>query len=108
MLHARLHLAQLDADGVPMPLRHADLVVVARAETAALDWEVVAHTIDPHVVAPGHHDLSMSCLHGVDDDGSLRVIDLAGSAFLVRSVDNAVVFRGSGPLDGFDLELLVG
>jgi hypothetical protein len=107
MLHARLHLAQLDTDGEPMPLRHGDLVVVASAESPELDWEVVAHTIDPHHVSPGHHDLSMSCVHGVEEDGRPQFVDLSGSAFLVRSVENAVVFRGASPLSGFDMQLLV-
>ncbi len=107
MLHARLHIAQLHADGLPIPLRHGDLVVVARAESAALDWEVVAHTIDPHHVAPGEHGLTMSCVHGVDDEGHLRFVELSGTAFLVRTVQNAVVFRGGGHLEGFDLQMLV-
>jgi hypothetical protein len=107
MLHATLHLAKLDADGVTIPLRHADLLVVARAESAELDWEVVAHSIDQHAVAPGHHDLAMTCIHPAGDGGSLEIVDLHGSAFLVRAVENALVFRGAGPIEGFDLELLV-
>ncbi len=107
MLHAGLHLAQLHVEGAPLPLRHGDLVVVARAESAELDWEVVAHTIDVHHVARGHHELVMSCVHGVDDEGRLRFVELTGSAFLVRSVQTAVVFRGGGRLEGFDLQMLV-
>src|SRR5690606_9399403 len=45
MLHARLHVAQLEVGGEPIELRYGDLVVVARAESGQLDWEVVVHTV---------------------------------------------------------------
>lgn len=108
MLHARLHIAQLEIGGEPVALRYGDLVVVARAESAQLDWEVVVHTTEPTGLENGHHDLSMTCIDGVEDSGALTTTALSGPAFLVRSVGSATVLRGSGHLDGFHMDRLVG
>ena len=106
MLHTSLTIERLVLESRDLPLRHATLMVVARAETPELDWEVVAHTIEPEPVAAGIYNLTLRCLDGLDDTGDLAFRQLAGSAFLVRSVERALVFRGSGMLDGFERSLL--
>ena len=108
MLHATFQIHTLHLGPRSIPLRMASLLVVARAESAALDWEVVAQTIDREPVANQPHPLSMSCLTGADDDGRLTATTYDGEAILVRAVDDALVFRGVGTLKGFDLALLRG
>jgi hypothetical protein len=108
MLHRRYLILRLDVGGQTVPLRHADLVVAARAESGQLDWEVVAHATDEMSVARKTHELRMDCVTGETDDGEPVVDRLSGPAFLVRNVERALVFRGDGPLDGVDVASLLG
>jgi len=108
MLHANFHIHTLTLGPRPIPLRMATLLVVARAESAALDWEVVAHTVEREPVANAAHPLAMSCITGADGGGALEFTRYDGDAILVRAVDNALVFRGIGVLNGFDLATLRG
>jgi hypothetical protein len=107
MLHRRYVLADLHVGDRRLTLRHGDVVIAARAESGSLDWEVVVHTLEPVDVARQVHELTLSCIVGADDDGSLLTETLTGPAFLVRAVDRALVFRGDGPLDGIDLAELL-
>ena len=108
MLHATYQLHSFELGARQLPLRIATLTVVARAESAALDWEVVAHTIEREPVAQAPHQIAMWSINGVDDDGRLELERFEGEAILVRAVDTALVFRGVGPLDGFDVASLRG
>ena len=109
MLHRRYVVERLTIGDLDVPLRHADVVVAARAESGRLDWEVVAHTVVPTEVARQLHDLTLSCVVGADEsDGRLELATFRGPAFLVRAVERALVFRGDGPLQGVDLTGLSG
>ena len=107
VLSTQLIVERIAVGGADIPLRHGTLVVAARAESARLDWEVVVHSLRPAVVAQEAHQLHMRCLGPTDGD-ELGAITLEGPAFLVRSVGQTHVFRGDGPLDGFDIGLLSG
>lgn len=78
-------------------LRYADLVIARNDEAADLDWELMATTLDRTPIDHGAHHLEM-----VTADGAW----LAGDAILVRSIDGTHVFRGAGPIDGFDTDEL--
>jgi hypothetical protein len=108
MLHRRYVIHRLEVGGRSIPLRHGDVVVAARAESGQLDWEVVAHALSHTTVPRQTHVLVMECLRVGTDDAELTVEHLSGTAFLVRNVDRALVFRGDGPLDGVDLSSLLG
>ena len=109
MLHRRFVIARLSIGDRDVPLRHGDVVVAARAETGVLDWEVVVHTMETTTVARQLHELTMSCVVDTrESDGTLELATLSGPAFLVRSVERALVFRGDGPLQGIDLTGLTG
>ena len=92
MRHARFTLAQVHVDDIELTLMQADLLVVRREETDALDWELVATTLltDPLPQAPCR--LAMTVL----EDGRL----LRGDALVVRSDVQRHVFRGAGELHG--------
>jgi hypothetical protein len=91
--HRSFSIASLAIGLDATTLRYADLVV-ARSEGAAdLDWELMATTLDRSPVDHGAHHLVMATAEG----GLLE-----GDAILVRSIDGTHVFRGAGPLDGFD------
>ena len=123
MLHASLVVDRLVVGGRELAVDHATVVVVARAESAELDWEVVAHTSQVEPLARGPRQLRLSSVgteagevdargeaSDLDEVRLVRLVarDLQGPAFLVRAVERAVVFRGTGPLDGFDLGRLRG
>ncbi len=92
MRHARFTLAQVHVDDIELPLMQADLVVVRREETEALDWELVATTVATSTLAQAPCRLAMAVL------GDGRV--LRGDALVVRSDAQRHVFRGAGELDG--------
>ena len=92
MRHARFTLAQVHVDDVELPLMQADLLVVRREETEALDWELVTTTLPTATLPQAPCRLVMSVL----EDGRL----LAGAALVVRSDDRRHVFRGAGELEG--------
>lgn len=109
MRHVQLVVANAAIEKRPLPLRHGTVQIVERSGGAAdgsIDWEVVLHTIDPEPVANASHRLHLDLITGVDGDGRLTTATLSGDAVLVRAVELALVFRGNGPLDGFDPELL--
>lgn len=108
MLHATFTLARLAIGDRELPLVHADVVVVARAESSQLDWEIVARTVAVEDVAPTTHDLRLRAITGTDALGALEMTDLSGTAFLVRAVEESLVFRGAGALGGFDIGDLRG
>jgi hypothetical protein len=90
--HARFTLAQVHVDDIELPLMQADLVVVRREETEALDWELVATTLATPAFAQAPCRVVMSVL----DDGRV----LRGDALVVRSDEQRHVFRGAGDLAG--------
>jgi len=113
VLHTSLLVERLTLGDRDLPLDHASVVVVARAESTELDWEVVAHTREPEPVARGTHGVGLRCVIAVAEEENptdlrLEAVDLRGPAFLVRSIERTLVLRGTGPLDGFDLGLLRG
>ena len=108
MLHATFTLARLAIGDRELPLVHADVVVVARAESSQLDWEIVARTVAVQAVAPTTHHLRLRAITGADALGALEMTDLDGSAFLVRAVEDSLVFRGTGTLGGIDIGDLRG
>ena len=92
MRHARLSMAQVHVNGIELPLMRADLVVVRRDETEALDWELVATSVPTTAIAQAPCRLVMAVL----EDGRL----LTGDAVVVRSDEQRHVFRGAGDLEG--------
>jgi hypothetical protein len=108
VLHAHLVVHRLHVDGAEIDLRHGTLVAVARAETARIDWEVVADAVVAAPVELGRHELEMLCITGVNADGQLVLGELAGTAVLVRAVERTLVLRGDGELAGLSLDLLGG
>lgn len=107
--HVQLVIAEVALGPRPLPLRHGTLQVVERVGGSAdgsLDWEVVLHTIDHEPVAHASHPLSLQVIVGADEDGRLLTAPMDGAAILVRGLEQALVFRGNGPLGGFDMALL--
>ena len=92
MRHARFSMAQVHVNGIELPLMRADLVVVRRDETEALDWELVATSMPTTAIAQAPCRLVMAVL----EDGRL----LTGDAVVVRSDEQRHVFRGAGELEG--------
>ena len=92
MRHARFTLAQVHVDDHELPLMQADLLVVRREESEALDWELVATTFATAALAQAPCRLAMAVL----DDGRV----LRGDALVVRSDERRHVFRGAGALSG--------
>jgi hypothetical protein len=90
--HARFTLAQVHVDEVELPLMQADLLVVRREETEALDWELVATTLATSALEQAPCRLVMAVL----EDGRV----LRGDALVVRSDEQRHVFRGAGELAG--------
>jgi len=107
MRHARLVVHRLVVEGVEVAVRFATLVVVARDGTERPDWEVVAESTSEVSFDMRRHRLVMTAITGADDEGGVELSELAGDAAVVRFVDNTVVFRGDGPLDGLDEAWLV-
>ena len=108
MLHGTFTLARLAIGDRVLPLVHGDVVVVARAESSQLDWEIIAKTVEVEPVAQRTHDLQIRAITGADELGTLEMADLTGSAFLVRAIEDSLVFRGTGHLAGFDIGNLRG
>ncbi|MCB1283826.1 MAG: hypothetical protein M9952_03340 [Microthrixaceae bacterium] len=100
MRHAQFHIADIQLGTRSLPLRYGTLQVVDREGT--IDWELVLHTIDPEPVAQAIHLLAFRSITGVEESGALTLTPMQGEAALVRWVDNSLVFRGAGLLDGFD------
>jgi hypothetical protein len=94
--HARFTMAQVHVDDDELPLMQADLVVVRRDETEALDWELVATTLSTSALPQAPCHLVMAVL----DDGRV----LRGDALVVRSDEQRHVFRGAGELHGITID----
>ncbi|HEY6532618.1 MAG TPA: hypothetical protein VIY72_09950 [Acidimicrobiales bacterium] len=90
--HARFTVAHLRVDDIELPLLQADLLVVQREESTALDWELVATSLPGDSFDQAPCRLTMDVL----DDGRV----LRGSALVVRSDEQRHVFRGAGDLEG--------
>ena len=97
MRSKRFDMASIDIDGADVRIKYGDLLVVRQDGSDDLDWEAVVMPFDPAPLDPAPYRLSMVAL------GGRR---LEGDAVLVRSVEGTHVFRGAGPLTGFDDDLL--
>jgi len=93
----RFDLASIDIDHADVRIKYGDLLVVRHDGRDDLDWEAVIMTFDPAPLEPAPYHLAAVTLDGTC---------LGGDAVLVRSVDGTHVFRGAGPLTGFDDDLL--
>jgi hypothetical protein len=89
--HRRFFVDEVTASGHVLPPLGGNLLVVRRAESPDLDWELVVQTRQPVRVDQAPYRLEIS-----GPEGSFR-----GSAILVRSDGRSHVFRGAGDLDGF-------
>lgn len=100
--HAKLILHRLRVDGTDTDVSLGTLVAVSREGRADLDWEVVAQTVGASEPQLGSVDLSLVVVSGADDAGAPELTELSGRAVVVRYVDSTVVWRGDGPLTGFE------
>lgn len=107
MRHARLVIHRLQVEDEVVPVRFSTLVVVAQDASDGVDWEVVAESTAPVVFDMRRHHLQMVAVTGADGSGALEFGSVAGDAVVVRFVDNTVVFRGDGDLEGFDQSWLL-
>lgn len=108
MLHRQFVIATATVDGEPVRLRHGSLVVAARAEAQQIDWEAVLHAADGTLIFEGRYPVELDCITGVELDGRLITTRFVGHMFYVRQVDDAIVLRGDGVLEGFDMTMLAG
>ena len=108
MRHVQLVIHRLVVDDVEIPVRLATVVVVQRDESTQLDWEVVAESTEPIGLDLHRAQLRMTVITGADADAVLAFAEVEGPAAVVRFVGTTVVFRGDGPLEGFDPALLPG
>jgi predicted HAD superfamily phosphohydrolase len=102
MEHARLLVHRCVVDDVEVPVRLATLVVVRREGQDALDWEVVAETVDDTAPRLGRNELALTVVTGVDAGGAVELAEVRGEAQVVRFVERSVVWRGDAPLLGFE------
>lgn len=92
MHSVNLTIATVVVDDIDIPLLSADLVVVRREETEALDWECVAISLPTQPFPQSPCRLVMTELV----EGTV----LHGHALVVRSDEQRHVFRGAGRLSG--------
>lgn len=92
MRHRRYLITELRADGTDIPSTGGDLLVARKDGDDSLDWELVHRSSEPVRLDQAPYELEM-----VGVEGTFR-----GPAILVRSDGRSHVFRGAGPLDGFD------
>ncbi len=105
MQSTRHTLYALNIGDQAIEIVQGSLLVVERSASTEPEWELVVHTAAPHPVAPGTHLATMTCVDIVDPDSSEPTVclyRLAGSAFLVRNVNQTVVLRGDGRLTRLD------
>ncbi len=93
MRHLRFRVDALHLDRDEVPIRYGDLLVTRTTSSAAVDWECVLMTVDPAPIDHGAHHLRLV---------TTEQRELAGHAILVRSIEGTHVFRGAGPIHGFD------
>ena len=91
--HRSFSIASLAIGTDDTTLRYADLVVTRSEGATEIDWELMATTLDRSPIDHGAHHLVMKTAD--------RAF-LEGDAILVRSIEGTHVFRGAGPLEGFD------
>ncbi|MEZ5238560.1 MAG: hypothetical protein R2716_06285 [Microthrixaceae bacterium] len=102
MLHARLTIHRLEVDGTETSVALATLMAVRRDSSPDLQWEVVAQTLGAEPPVLGTNELGLVVVSGADAQGVPLLSQLCGRAVVVRYVDSTVVWRGDGPLAGFD------
>jgi hypothetical protein len=90
--HRRYLISTLEVDGARVPSIGGDLLVAQHEGTDEPDWELVHRSSEPVALDQAPYQLVME---GVE--GAFR-----GPAVLVRSDGRSHVFRGAGPLAGFD------
>lgn len=100
--HARLLIHRCVIDGDELTVRLATLMVVRREGSDALDWEVVAEATAEVATELGRNRLGLLVISGADEHGTVDLSEVCGDAVVVRFVDRSVVWRGDGPLEGFD------
>lgn len=93
MRHRRFDVASLSVEGVDLPLKAAYLLVVGADEVGQAQWECVAYGLATAPIAQGTYELRVA---------TLEQRDLTARGVLVRSVDGAHVFRGTGLPIGLD------
>lgn len=92
MRSRRYLISTLRADGATIPSTGGDLLVARHDGSDDVDWELVHRSSEPVSLAQAPYHLEMQGVEGT----------LTGPAVLVRSDGRSHVFRGAGPLDGFD------
>jgi hypothetical protein len=97
MLHRSFSVTSLRIGVDDTTLRYADLVVARSEGAPGIDWELMVTTLDRTPIDHGAHHLVMETADGAS---------LAGDAILVRSIEGTHVFRGAGPIAGFDPDSL--
>jgi hypothetical protein len=120
--HARLVIHRCFFDGDELTVRLATLVAVHRqvdpaddpppttstaatgssGVAASLDWEVVAEATAEVETELGRARLDLVVISGADEHGNIEFSEVRGDAVVVRYLDRSVVWRGDGPLEGFD------
>lgn len=96
----RIIAQHVDVDGIPVDAGYADVFVVVREGAdgpGPTDWEAQIRTERQVPMTHARHDLSFAVV-----DGS----QLRGPAFLRFTDGRRHLFRGDGPLDGFEREAL--
>ena len=92
MLHRSYFIRELTLSGRLVDGQGGDLIVARRSESVDLDWELIYRTGDWISVEPSPYRLLMDGPEG----------EMFGPAVLVRTDGLTHVFRGAGPLGGFD------
>lgn len=90
--HRSYYIQSLTASGQSVPEVGGDLMVASSDENNDIDWELIYRSSGHWPLRPEPYDLEM-----VGPEGRF-----GGPAILVRSDGRSHVFRGVGPLDGFD------
>jgi hypothetical protein len=90
--HRRYLISELRADGTDIPSTGGDLLVARHEGTEDDDWELVHRSSEPIRLEQAPYQLEMAGVEG----------SFSGPAVLVRSDGRSHVFRGAGPLAGFD------
>lgn len=92
MRHRRYLISELRVDGADLPSTGGDLLVACHDGADEVDWELVHRSSEPVRLEQAPYRLEMAGVEG----------SFSGPAILVRSDGRSHVFRGAGPLDGFD------
>ena len=98
MRHRRFLISTLLADEAEIPSVGGDLLVAAHEGSDDVDWELVHRSSEVVRLEQAPYRLEMEGVEGV----------FRGPAVLVRSDGRSHVFRGAGPLKGFDGDFAPG